>query len=511
MFARPSALFSGAQMRSLIFSAAFVFVFSSVTACSMAGANPDGGGQGGGQSPSGNEGGGAEMVTRDDAGVLSSAPELVTVQAQVSSRSGRDLRITVKGKDRDLDVTGLWVRLLDSQGMAVIGIDTNGDASPDVGEGPVPLASSKWVGETLSADATVRGVFAAGQAVTQVSVALVDGKGKRSAEKTVSVSPQPQRALGDPCDALYVADRCAPGLGCRGMPAVCQEGLAPEVARFAFYRAAGGPVILIEGTEPEDDLGTILFEFENASGQPISVDSDGDGIPDLSSFPFDAKAASVDGAFFIQMQAGQGLDTQLAKLVATPSDIAGHVGTAKKAAPAVPPVRTQGQSCDPRGFDVCGANLVCSPGLVSRANTCVGAANLRTARCQASPVLVATAAGAVISGRAEGASLWDTPAGCSTNDPKGRPEGVVMVRLAQRANRLTLSTALPGTTFDTTLYVLPGCPSASVDAYACVDDAAGQQGASEVVLTDLPAGDYLVVVDSFDTAGGSFELKATVE
>ncbi len=498
-------------MRTLCFGLFLALVMSSVTACSMVGVSPDGGLQAVEKEQGGNKDGGSEMVTRDDAGVASSSPELVTVQAQVSSRSGKDLRLTVKGKDRDLDVTGLWVRLLDIQGAPVVGIDTNGDRTPDVAEGPVPLGMSKWVGETVSADAVVRGVFASGPTVASVSVALVDAKNKRSSEKTVPVLAQPQRALGDPCDPLYVADRCAPGLGCRGMPSLCQEGLPPEVTRFAFYRAAAGPLILIEGTEPEDDLGTVLFEFENASGQPISVDSDGDGVPDLASFPFDAKAASVDGTFFIQLQAGQGLDNQLAKLVSTPSDIAGHVGAAKKAAPSVPPVRAQGQTCDPRGFDVCGANLVCSPGIVSRANTCVNASNLRAAKCQATPVLVATAAGAVFSGRTEGASLWDSPAGCSTNDPKGRPEGVVMVRLPQRANRLTLSTALPGTTFDTTVYVLSGCPSSSVDAYACSDDAAGQLGASEAVLTDLPAGDYLVVIDSFDAVGGNFELKATVE
>jgi hypothetical protein len=126
-------------------------------------------------------------------------------------------------------------------------------------------------------------------------------------------------------------------------------------------------------------------------------------------------------------------------------------------------------------------------------------------------VLTPTTTGAVISGRAEGASLWDSPDGCSTNDPKGRPEGVVTLRLAERANRLTLTTAQPGTTFDTTLYLLVDCSGSSIDAYGCSDDAPGLQGASQLVLTDLPAGDYLVLIDSFDSAGGNFELKAIVE
>ena len=312
------------------------------------------------------------------------------------------------------------------------------------------------------------------------------------------------------CDPRFVADRCGAGLGCRGTPPTCQEGLAPTISRMAFYRSTtGGPMILLDGLEPEDDLATIRFEFQNAQGTSILIDSDGNGSPDLASFELDAQGAAVDGAFFLRMQAGDNLDQQVPQLVATPVDSAGHTGAMKKVSPSVAPVRSAGQVCDPRGFDVCGPNLACAPGVVGATNKCATSASLHTAECSAAPVLMATTEGATYLGAAAGVSLWDAPAGCSSNDPKGRPEGVVTVRLADRANTLTLTTARPGTTFDTTLYVLTGCPADSSSAFGCSDDAPGTS-ASTLVLTDLPAGDYRVVVDSFSYGGGAFELQATV-
>ncbi len=439
-------------------------------------------------------------------------PELVEASAQVSGRTGRDLRISVKGKDRNLDAVSVWVRLLDAQGQPVLALDTNRDGVGDAAEGSLTLDGRKWVGEVVTGGATVRGSFASGTGPAQVAVALVDATTERSTEQVLAIGEQTLKARGETCDPLFVASRCQPGLGCRGMPAVCDEGLPPQISRMAFYRSAtGGPVILIEGTEPEDDLSNVRFEFQNAQGQPISIDSDGDGTPDLASFEQDALGLAVDGAFFLRMQSGDGLDQQVAKLVATPKDSAGHAGTAKIAPPTTTPVRSMGQACDARGFDVCGPTLACSPGTIGAMNKCASSSSMRTSQCAAATVLIATASGARATGIAEGGSLWDAPAGCSSADPTSRPEGVVKVRLTERANKLTLSTVGAGTSFDSTLYVLPGCAADSKDALVCNDDLAGAAGASQVVLTDVPAGDYLVIVDSFDLMGGAFELSATVE
>jgi hypothetical protein len=437
------------------------------------------------------------------------APVLTSVEARVSGRTGRDLRLSVKGKDRNLDAMSVFVRVLDAMGNPVTALDSNRDGLADTSEGVLVLEGKHWVTEVVTASATIRGLFAYPTGVTQVAVVMVDSASLRSEEQIVPVIDQVVRARAEPCDATFVADRCEAGLGCRGTPAVCSEGQAPQIGRLAFYRnATGGPTILVEGTEPEDDLSTIRFQFQNAQKQAISIDSDGDGLPDLASFDQNALDLAVDGSFFLRMVSGDGLDNQVPKLVAIPSDAAGHVGTAKIVAPMTIPVRGAGQACDARGFDACGPSLSCSPGTIGATNRCATASPLRTAQCSAAPVLTP---GTSVTGIAEGGSLWDAPAGCSTNDPTGRPEGVVKLRLADRAARLTLSTISPGTNFDTTLYVMPGCPNNTQDVMGCSDDFPGAGSASQLVLVDVPPGDYLVVVDSFDPNGGAFQLTATVE
>lgn len=473
-----------------------------------------GGGSGGGTSRRDAGSGGGGGTTERDAGAggaTGSAPQWSTVDARVAGRTGKDLRIGVKGTDRDKNIAAVTVKLMDGQGGPVIGFDTDHDGQPDSAEGNLPVEGMTWAGETVTGAAIARGVFNANITVVQVAVTLIDAVGLTSDEKNTLIEAQPVVSLGDPCDATFVANRCGPGFGCRGTPTVCSEGLAPQVSRMAFYKGTNGPTILLEGTEPEDDLSVVRFQFQNAAGQNISIDSDGDGTPDLSSFDQDAASLAVDGAFFLRMQSGADLDQQVPKLVATPIDAAGHTGMPKVVSPTAIPTRTAGQTCDPRGFDVCVAKTTCAPGVVGAMNKCATAAPLRVSECSAAPTLTATAEGAVLYGMAGGGSLWDAPAGCSTADPVGRPEGVVRVHLASRADKLTLSTVGPSTQFDTTMYVMEGCPDDSSRALACNDDFPMSAGASVVVLTNLSAGDYLVVIDSFSPAGGAFELHATVE
>ena len=470
---------------------------------------PDGG-TGGGSSGTGGGGGGTGLPAAD--GGVAFAPELVTVAAHVAGRTGKDLQLAVKGKDRNLDATTVSLRLMDSLGNLVAGIDTDRDGVADSAETALPLDGKHWVSETVTGTATLRGLFAHPANVQQVGVTLVDAAGLRSDESVVLVLTQAVRSMGEPCDPLYLADRCSAGLGCRGTPTVCSEGLAPQIARLAFFHnATGGPTILVEGTEPEDDLSVIRFQFQNAQGAAISIDSDGDGVPDLASFDQEALQLAVDGAFFLRMQSGDGLDQQVPRLVAIPTDSAGHTGLAKIAAPSAIPVRASGQTCDVRGFDTCGPNLSCTPGIPGAMNKCASASPLRTAQCSAATVLTPTVSGATATGIAEGGSLWDAPAGCSTNNPTGRPEGVVKLHVVDRITRLTLSTVGAGTTFDTTMYVLPGCPNDTQDVMACSDDFPGAGGASQLELFDVAPGDYLVVVDSFDPIGGAFELTATAQ
>jgi hypothetical protein len=428
---------------------------------------------------------------------------LTKVTAQQAGRTGRDLRLTVEGSDPDKNIVRLWVAVAGSSGP--IG------AFAGSAQGPVSLDQVTATDTSVIGVGTVVGALGQYPQISQVAVAIEDATNLRSALLTVPVDAQPVSLAGASCDATYVASRCPPSQGCRGTPATCQPGQAPTISRMAFLKTAGGPTTLIEGTEPEDDLASIRFEFQNAQGQSIMVDSNGDGTADLMSVSADATNLASGGVYFFRMQSGVGLETQMAKLAATPIDSAGHVGTTVTAAPTAVPVKGNGQTCDARGFDVCGATLACSPGVVGQTNVCKPAATLRTAHCQSAPVLAPTAAGAIALGQTGGQSLWDAPMGCSTNDPTGRPEGVVVIELTQPAGTLVLSTEGPGTNFDTVLYLLTGCPDTSAMALGCADDVAPGTPTSRLVLQNVPAGRYLAVVDSFGYGGGTFQLKATVQ
>jgi hypothetical protein len=130
--------------------------------------------------------------------------------------------------------------------------------------------------------------------------------------------------------------------------------------------------------------------------------------------------------------------------------------------------------------------------------------------CTAAPVLDPVAGPMTVSGETVAGSLWDAPVGCVSADPKGRPDGAVRLHLAAPVASLTLTTQLPGTDFDTNIYVLTGCAADSSAALGCNDDIPGTS-ASTLVLTNVPSGDYTVVVDSFGAGGGHFTLGVTVE
>jgi hypothetical protein len=112
-------------------------------------------------------------------------------------------------------------------------------------------------------------------------------------------------------------------------------------------------------------------------------------------------------------------------------------------------------------------------------------------------------------------SLWDAPGGCASYNPVARPEGVARLVLGTTAPTLTVSTFNPGTDFDTTLYLLRGCPATSAANLACRDDVTVNNVtisvASRLVLTNVASGTYMVVVDSLKPGGGNYELTATVE
>jgi hypothetical protein len=175
-------------------------------------------------------------------------------------------------------------------------------------------------------------------------------------------------------------------------------------------------------------------------------------------------------------------------------------------------VKSAGASCDLRGFNVCAQASVCQRAATSpnpTTGSCQAVSTVRRSRCTAAPVLGPATGRWTAVGSTVSPSVFDAPAGCTNNDPKGRPEGVALLRLTAPAATVVLSTEHPGTSFDTVLYVFKGCGDQGA-ALDCNDEGLVAP-ASTLTLTNLAAGDYLVVVDSWDPSGGSYELSVELK
>jgi len=278
----------------------------------------------------------------------------------------------------------------------------------------------------------------------------------------------------------------------------------------AYLKGEGGTRILVQGTEPEDDLLSVLIEFLDNAGQPLLVDLDNDEVPESQEFEVNAAGQAVDGAFVVRVTPVEGFELLVPQVAVTPADAAGHTGQRKTSKLANTPVRAVGQACDVYGFDVCNTTAVCAPGVPGATNTCKAKSQLAPAECNAAPELDPAAGVDTVTGIADGPSLWDAPAGCSSGDTKNRPEAVVKLHLASPAASLTVSTDEPGTNFDTVLYVLPAC-AADAAPIGCADDSPEASAAGVLELELVPAGDYFVVIDSWGPDGGTYTLRVAVD
>ena len=437
---------------------------------------------------------------------------LDSATARVTGRRGLDVQLTLTGHDSAKAIAGVMVRLLDGAGNPIAGFDSRQSGTLDSELGPATFAAPVLGQATIATTATVEGMAARAPQIAAVGVSLRDAQGFISNELIAAVTPQPVRDSGEGCDPAALQDRCAPTLGCRDTPATCQDGLAPAITHLAFQTSAAGPVIRMAGTGPQDDLSGIHVDFEDSAGNSITVALDGDNAPPVASFDLDASGDSSNGTFLIALQQAPGFDTACPQIAVTPSDEAGHTGSTTNAVPVAPLIRAAGAACDLQGFDACVAGQVCAARASPLGPTCQSQTSLQAARCTAA-VHLAPSIGqpATTFGHTALPSLWDAPHGCSGFNPTGRPEGVAQLVLAATAATLTLSLDNPGTDFDTTLYLMKGCPSSSAAAVACDDDNGVIGVSSVIVLQNVAAGTYSVVVDSFKPHGGNYQLTATVE
>lgn len=473
---------------------------------STAGNGGNSGGTGGVAGENGHGGQGGSGGTGGTTDPLK-APKLESATARFAGKKGGDLHVEVQGKDPNGDVDALLVRFLDASGAPLPLFDTDADGSPDSADVVVGFNESLARKKEFAATSTLRG-YGLG---SSVALTLIDSEGNHSNTVRAAIGQLAVRNLGEACDLEFLEARCKDGLTCRGEPATCHEGIAPEISRFAYLRSPAGPRILIDGVDPDDDMKSVILEFFDENGGTVLLDLDNDGIPEASKATFDADGTSRDGRFFVAYDAEPGFDSRVRSLWATPIDAAGRRGESATAALADPPSRNRGQTCDPYGFDVCRDGMVCDPGLPGATNKCQSVSTVSQQVCTSAPLIEATQGTVTLTGSVAGISgMWEPSDDCTATWFPGMPEAVVRLRLAATAPVLRITTDRPGTDFDTILYLHRGCVTDRGAVLACNDDK-GRAGASTLQLTNVPAGDYLIVIDSWDRTGGHFDLAVTVQ
>jgi hypothetical protein len=463
--------------------------------------------------PDGGKASGTDGGARADAGAGGDAGTfaLESVSVRNGGRHGDVLLFNVQGSDSTGQTTEVHARVLDASNNPVIAFDTNWDGLPDSAETRLHFDTSTLGQKTFTQTITLPGVFGAAPSIASAVVSLSNAAGVLSASQTAALTVQGVESQGGMCDTTEVANRCADGLSCAGTPPTCQAGVAPALTQVAYY---GGTTTqtaeLFIGSDPDEDLQSILVNFLDGNGNSIKVDLSGDGTsPPVSSDLVDARTA-LGQSFFFQNNPTPTFPSLVPRISATPIDSFGRSGKPVVANVGAPVIRAPGLSCDAYGITGCAVGSACSPGLIGATNTCTAVTTLQSNKCStASPA--ATTGVLAGWGVTKGVSLWDPPAGCTLPTEVGRPEAIVKLTLAKAVNTLTISTAEPETNFDTILYVLPACANTSAQALGCADDSPGQGVASTVTLNDVAAGTYAIVIDSGSPQGGQFGLSVTMQ
>jgi len=445
--------------------------------------------------------------------VMSMPPILSAVRFRQVGRFGEDARIELTGSDPEGDITSAYVTFNDAAGKPVPVFDLNGDGKPESASNLLPVDTVIAGTMVTSTTVTQPGLLRKHAQIAQVRVAFVDATTARSPEREAMLEKQVVSREAESCDPKFIENRCDTGLGCKGAaPTTCKKGEAPTIARVMYLRQTSSAYIQVEGSDPDDDVAVIRLEFMDAKDQPVSIDLDGDGAPESSTFDAEAHNVSVGGKYFYRFESSLNFSEMVTKIAMTVIDRGGLKSVRTTATLTDPPQKNAGQPCDPRGFDVCRASA-CLPGIVGATNNrCVAITPARTSACAQAKALEPAKGINTIRGEVTFPSLYDAPAGCASNDPVQQPERMIKLVLPTAASRVVLSTNNAYTNFDTVLYAVSTCDSSAMLAW-CSDDRRGMERPSlaELVLTNVAAGTYFIVVDSFNVESGRFQLDLTVQ
>lgn len=438
------------------------------------------------------------------------APGLASASFRNIGRRGDTIQIQVSGSDPTKQTSAAHVRFTDAAGVPVNAFDTNWDGIADSPESTFHFDTSTLGSASFDGTITIPSVFGPNSKIEKALVALENEARVRSPEIAATMSFQLLKVENEPCDDRKIESRCEAGLSCSGSPATCQPGSAPELSKVAYF-GGSSPKMVFRGEEADEDIASVSIEFldnANAAKTVVLTGEEQEGTS-ASSISVDARGSAFGTTFFVEAIPVSSFVSQVPKIAATAIDLVGRSSSRTITARATMPIRSVGQACDPDGFDACTSSAVCFPGLRSEPNKCKAASTTRADKCKAAPVLDPSKGITRTYGTVAGVSLWDAPPSCVPNDATGRPEATIQLHLAADAPSLTITTALPETSFDTAVYLIPSCAPSSSAALGCNDDAKGY--ASELVLKDVPAGDYTIVVESVQMRGGRFGLAVSLD
>jgi hypothetical protein len=472
------------------------------TGGTLSGGTSAGGVHTGGSGVGGSMNSGGTKATTTTQNVVTLSAQSVT--ATVVGIHGDDLALSIKGTQTVVgDLLAAQVTLLDASSNAITFFDTNQDGISDPGPGSLvfdaaPTATS-FTGTGTIAKAGLLG------SLSKVSVKLIDINGGTSNLVTANVTQQPILTEGASCDPKGITNRCANTTGCIGATPKCTTPIVPTIDKFAYLSTASGGYAIVSGTDMASPLASVFVEFLDGSGAPVGFDTTGSGSKDFS-FTSSNGITNYSGVFLWKINPSSDFVAAVAQLKLTLTDQESKNSTPVTAVKAAIPVRNDGAACDTRGFDVCSTNSLCWPGTTANSGTCQTISSKQNASCTAATTLSLGNGTVRTAGRFSSVSLWTPPVECSTPSSLTAPDTVVHLKLTTNVSNLTISTKTPETNVATVVYVLDSCVGTPT-ADKCSDRPLVPPSAdAELTLTDVPAGDYYVILENLDYRAGSYGL-----